>query len=163
MLLEAFDEFLKLLLTAVKNHYGDALVSLVVFGSVGRGTPRPDSDIDLLLVADRLPRGRMKRINDFASVEEFLAGHLHRLSRTGINTSLSPIIKTVEEVLQGSPLFWDMVDDARILYDRDGFFARYLASLRQRLEDLGACRIRRGNAWHWVLKRDYSVGEVFRL
>jgi predicted nucleotidyltransferase len=32
--------------------YGDRLVSLVVFGSVGRKTVRPDSDIDILIVAN---------------------------------------------------------------------------------------------------------------
>lgn len=39
----------------VQAHYADRLVSLVVFGSMGRGTPRPDSDVDLLIVAEPLP------------------------------------------------------------------------------------------------------------
>ena len=67
---------------------------------------------------------------------------------------LSPVFKTPEEVERGSPLFLDMVEDARILYDDGGFFASCLDHLRFRLSQLGARRIRRGNAWHWVLKPD---------
>jgi predicted nucleotidyltransferase len=46
----------------VRHHYGARLVSLVVFGSIGRGTARPDSDVDLLIVAENLPDGRMARV-----------------------------------------------------------------------------------------------------
>ena len=56
-----------------------------------------------------------------------------------------------------------MVEDARILFDRDGFFAAVLERLRARLEALGARRVWRGNAWFWDLKPDYVPGEVFEL
>jgi len=55
-----------------KEHYGERLVSLAVFGSVGRGTPRPDSDIDLLLVVKDLPVGRIARVKEFAAIETTL-------------------------------------------------------------------------------------------
>ena len=51
--------------------------------------------------------------------------------RHGIMTSLSPVFKMRSEVLQGSPAFLDMLDDARLLYDRDRFFRRYLEALRE--------------------------------
>jgi hypothetical protein len=35
----------------------------------------------------------------------------------------SPVFKSPEEVEAGSPLFLDMVDDARILCDPEGFLA----------------------------------------
>lgn len=57
MYLERFQEILKELQKAVEEVYGQRLVTLAVFGSVGRNTPRPDSDIDLLIVADDLPPG----------------------------------------------------------------------------------------------------------
>src|SRR3972149_2568376 len=59
---------------------------------------------------------------------------------------LSPILKTPEEAAAGSPLFLDMVEDAKILYDEGGFFAAVLARLRARLRQLGPARTRRGRA-----------------
>ena len=48
--------------------YGEKLISFVVFGSVGRRVMRPDSDIDFLLVVDPLPRGRLRRVEEFESL-----------------------------------------------------------------------------------------------
>jgi predicted nucleotidyltransferase len=148
---------------AAGRHYGGRLVSVVVFGSMGRGTPRPDSDLDLLIVAEDLPRGRMARVHDFAPVEAAVQQRLAEGRQAGFFTECSPVFKTPDEVRAGSPLFLDMVEDARILHDRDGFFAGAMDRLRARLAALGARRIWRGNAWFWDLKPDYRPGEVFEL
>ena len=144
---------------ACQSFYGDRLVSLVVFGSVGRGTPRPDSDVDLLVVADPLPDGRIPRVREFDEVERSVVGtgsveEAHRLS---------PIFKTPAEVRRGSPLFLDMLDDARLLYDRDGFFAGVLGALKERLDKLGAKRIWKGTSWYWDLKPDFKPGDEIVL
>jgi hypothetical protein len=60
--------------------------------------------------------------------------------------ALSPVFESPEEVEAGSPLFLDLVEDARILYDQASFLARYLDRLRARLCELGARRIWRGKA-----------------
>jgi hypothetical protein len=139
--------------------YGPRLVSVVVFGSVGRGTHRPDSDIDILVVADPLPDGRIPRVREFDEVE--------RLTVSGapgpLLNRLSPVFKTPAEVRRGSPLFLDMLDDGRLLYDRGGFFAKELAALRERLDKLGAKRIWKGDAWYWDLKPDFKPGDEIVL
>jgi hypothetical protein len=163
MLKEAFDDLSAKVVRSIEAVYGDRLVTVAVYGSVGRGTMRHDSDLDLLVIVRDLPRGRIKRIEEFDSVEQALAVELGHLEKRGIHTTLSPILKTPEEVLAGSPLFLDMVEDAVVLYDRNGFFARQLTRLRNRLGELGAKRIWRGNAWYWDLKPDYQPGEVFEL
>jgi len=160
---EAFRQIEEALLAETRRHYGDRLVSLVVYGSVGRGTMRPDSDIDLLIVADDLPAGRIPRVSDFAEVERRLTPLLERFRQDGIPTELSPVFKTREEAARLTPLFLDMVDDALILHDREGFFAGVLDRLRSRLAALGSRRIWRGNAWYWDLKPDYRPGEIFEL
>jgi predicted nucleotidyltransferase len=147
----------------VEARYGERLVSLVVFGSVGRGTPRHDSDLDVLLVADGLPDGRMARVAEFAAVERGLAPHVAAGRRQGFFMECSPVFKTPAEVTSGSPLLLDMVDDARILIDLDGFFAGAMTGLRDRLSRLGARRVWRGNAWFWDLKPDYQPGDIFEL
>lgn len=57
----------------------------------------------------------------------------------------------------------DMVEDARILYDKNAFFSKRLKRLRKRLKELGAKRVWKGNVWSWVLKPDYQPGEVIEL
>lgn len=105
----------------------------------------------------------MNRVKEFEAVEAAIAGDLEQVRHGGVHTELSPILKTPEEVRAGSPLFLDMVEDARILYDRDGFFAQWLARLRERLAQLGAKRLWQGNTWYWDLKPDFRPGEVFEL
>lgn len=160
---EVYDQLLTKIVSAAEAAYGNRLVSVVLYGSVARGTMRHDSDMDLLVIARDLPRGRMKRVEEFGAVEEAVAEEVRRAASRGIDTMLSPVLKTPEEVLAGSPLFLDMVDDARVLYDRDGFFAQQLARLKSRLVELGARRVWKGNAWYWDLKPDYQPGEVFEL
>lgn len=160
---QEFEVLLGRLSGACHEAYGPRLVALAVFGSVGRGNPRPDSDVDVLIVAEPLPRGRLARVAEFAVVDRALAGELARARALGVSTTLSPIFKTPEEVRLGSPLFFDMVDDARLLYDRGGFLANRLARLRARLEELGSRRVWKDGGWLWDLKPDYRPGEEFEL
>lgn len=158
-----FESLLAHVLTACQDYYGERLVSLAVFGSVGRGTPRSDSDMDLLIVAEGLPNGRLKRADEFRSVETKLASQLAEARTVGLAAELSPIFKTPAEVRQGSLLFLDMTEDARILHDRDNFLREALARFKEQLNRLGARRVWRGNVWFWDLKPDYKPGEVFEI
>ncbi len=162
-LADRFEGLLEALRENSIQAYGDRLISLAVFGSVGRRVMRPDSDIDMLLVADPLPKGRLRRVSEFDDVERALAGSLEEARSTGIFTRLSPVFKTPDEVRRGSLLFLDMVDDARILYDRKGFLRQVLDALRDRLVQLGAKRIWRGSAWFWDLKPDFKYGDEFEI
>ena len=137
------------------GYYGKRLVSLVIFGSLARGKASPESDIDILIIAEGLHNRKMKRMDEFIdNVED----KLEDMSRY-----LSPVIKTPEEASLGSPLFLDMVYDSLILYDKDGFFEKILERLRQRLDELGSKRVFRGNRWYWILKPDYKPGDVIEL
>ena len=160
-LLKRYNEILDRLLAAVREHYGSRLAACAVYGSVSRGTPREDSDIDVLIVARDLPRGRLRRVEEFLPVEARLEAALRASAPGGAPIALSPVFKDPGEVEAGSPLFLDMVEDVRILYDPEGFLAGYLDRLRARLRELGARRIWRGNAWYWELKPDLKPGEVF--
>jgi predicted nucleotidyltransferase len=160
---ERYEEILRRLVEGLQAHYGSRLVSVAVFGSVGRGTQREDSDIDFLIVARGLPRGRTARVEEFLPVEQRLEAWLAPPRAELMPVALSPVLKTPDEVEAGSPLFLDMVEDARILHDEDGFLAAYLERLRQRLVALGSRRIWRGSAWHWVLKPDLKPGETITL
>ena len=164
MLKERFEELEAKLLSEIGSHYAERLISVVVFGSAARKTQTFESDLDILIVADGLPQGRGKRIREFELIEEKMEPFLKSLrNKDGINTYLSTLIKSPEEVKKGSPLFLDMVEDAKILFNRNGFFMGMLERLRERLKKLGAKRIWRGNAWYWDLKPDYKPGDVIEL
>jgi predicted nucleotidyltransferase len=127
-LLSKHKELLKYLKDLVINFYKDNLISLVIFGSVARGVATEESDVDLMIIAEDLPDGRVRRISQFEDLEF----HIKKLCK--FNFFLSPIIKTKEEVLKGSPLFWDMLDSSIILYDKEGFFEKYLLKVKEKLE-----------------------------
>lgn len=73
MLNQKFNELKKLLLKETGTFYGDRLVTLAVYGSVARKTQGYYSDLDILIIADRLPDGRMNRVKEFDEVE----GEIH--------------------------------------------------------------------------------------
>jgi predicted nucleotidyltransferase len=157
------EPLLSRLVQACRDQYAERLVSLVLFGSTARGTSGPDSDVDLLIVSEGLPEGRVARVREFMAVERQLEAEVRAARLAGWNVELSPVFKTPAEVQQGSPLFLDMLDDAQLLYDREDFMRHALDLLRARLAALGARRIWRGNAWYWDLKPDYRPGDVFEI
>jgi hypothetical protein len=161
-LMARYERLLEPLLDVLRAHYGARLVSVAVFGSVGRRTPREGSDVDVLIVVRDLPPGRFARGAEFLPIERRLAPALREVQAGGqIPVSLSPVLKTPAEVEHGSPLFLDLVEDAWILHDPAGFLAGYLDGLRARLRALGSRRIWRGDMWYWDLKPDLQPGEVF--
>jgi len=163
MLREHFKAIADALRDACLDFYGKRLVSVAVFGSVAKGTMRPDSDIDLLLVVDDLPNGRMPRMREFEVVETRLQPLLDNAAQHGVHTTLSPVFKTPQELAYGSLLFLDMTHTVSILYDRDAKLRNYLDQLSSRLKALGARRIEKGGGYYWLLKPDLKPGEDFTL
>ena len=163
MLKERFKEVENRLLSEIEQFYADRLISVAVFGSVARETQGFDSDIDVLIIAKGLPHGRIRRIREFELVENKVEPFLKSLKKEQINTYISAIIKSPEEAEKGSPLFLDMVEDSKILFDKDDFFLRLIAKLRARLKALGAKRVWKDSAWYWILKPDIKAGEVFEV
>lgn len=159
----AFERIVAELVPAVRAVYGARLMALALFGSVARGTMRPDSDIDLFLVAEPLPSGRLARMNEFEPVERALTGELAAARASGVHTLLAPVIKTPEEMHRGSFLHLDLTDQARILYDPQGILRAYLDDLAARLKAMGARRVYRGGGYYWLLKPDYRWGDRIEL
>ncbi len=85
---------------------------------------------------------------------------LEKLYKEGFYPNFSPLLKTVEEAKFLTPLYLDMVEDAIILYDAEGFFKNILDKLRITLKKQGAKRISIGKKWYWDLKPGLKYGEV---
>ena len=156
-------DLMERLASVARNVYGEALVSLGAYGSVGRGDLHENSDVDVLLVAKKLPSGRWERYDKWDEVEKKLESEFSHLGDQGWNWSLSPVIKTPEEVQMGSPLFLDMTEDCRIIFDQDNFLRNYLSDLKRSLEDQGARRIWQGRTWYWDLQPNFDPSKKISL
>ena len=138
---------------------GDRLLSLVLFGSVARGQARPTSDIDLVVVAEGLPRRLADRrrplLDSWARV---------RAARALPPIEWNLVVKSPVEAQFHSPLYLDIVEDGILIVDRGGLFAAVLAVMRERMRALGSRRVYLpdGN-WYWDLKPDFRFGEVVEI
>ncbi len=158
-----YEKILEKLKQEVLLNYPD-LVSLILFGSVARNNHRPDSDIDILLISENLPNGRGKRIDFFSkTIEKNLEEILVQISSTPLTIEINPILKTPNEVLQGGYIYLDMVEESKLLIDKENFFKDFLCRLKIKMENWGSKKVQFKNSYYWILKPDLKPGEVLRL
>jgi len=159
-------EFIKEILNLLNDFFGEKLVSVVVFGSVARGDAKPSSDTDILVVAENLPEKISEKMEIMAKILIKLRDTqaYKELRGKGVNTWVQFYPLTPEEARLHRPIYLDMVEDAVILVDKDGFIESVFTSLRKRLNELKARRIYLKNgAWFWDLKPDIKRGEVVEI
>lgn len=160
---EAFEEIVQALPTACRTVYGDRLKAVAIYGSVARGTMRPDSDIDVLIVADALASSRAARMDEFEQIDRLLADKMSSARTAGVHTTVMPNLKTPAELRAGSLLYLDMTDQARILHDPEGILRGYLDDLAQRLRAMGARRVPFGGGYYWELKPGFRWGDRIEI
>jgi len=144
--------------------FGGRLVSVVLFGSCARGTANVSSDIDLLVVAEGLPTDRWARQEINIRLSRELEPLLDDIAReTTWYPYLSVILETPDEARRFHRIYLDMVEESRLLYDRDDFFTSVLESVKRKIAELGAKRIQVGEKWYWDLIPDFKPGKVIDL
>jgi predicted nucleotidyltransferase len=139
--------------------FKDDLISLVLFGSVARGTARKESDIDVLIILKDAPDSYYDRLKPVIDIELEM-----RKDVEGMQPIFSSIILSQDEAKQNRNIFLDMIDDSIILYDTNDFFKNRLSELKNRLVQLGSKKvILDDSTWYWNLKPDIEAGEIIEL
>jgi predicted nucleotidyltransferase len=141
----------------------DDLLAVACFGSVARGNPSPDSDLDLYVVTRNevtilsdLRLGGMSRIRE--------TSEYRTVARHGYSPDLMPMFHSISRLATHPWILLDIADHGVILYDPKGILRRELDVVRLRLRELGSQRIERPDgSWYWDLKPDWHPGEVFSL
>ena len=148
------------LVTMLRNEMGDRLVAVGLYGSVARGEARSDSDIDLFVVHQG---SRVAARTDFARVVLTLEDDpaTARLKASGIPVFAAAFFRA-EETLPDTPwMLFDVAHHGIVLFDPHSVLEQKLASLRERLAELGSRRIELPDgSWYWDLKPDMRPGEI---
>jgi predicted nucleotidyltransferase len=149
--------------TGVIDHV-DSIKSLVLYGSVARGNPGSDSDVDLLAVIDN---GKDVRpaFNAMMKIEREgpTAKELEHLENEGIHTHISILPMSLNRLASHPFVLLDIVDEGLAIYD-DGAFESEAIKIKRNLKRLGAKRVFLGDRdWYWDLDPSYSVGAVVEV
>ncbi|MBI4524643.1 MAG: nucleotidyltransferase domain-containing protein [Deltaproteobacteria bacterium] len=160
-----YKALLEIFVDSVQRALGDQVVSVVLYGSVARGAARPDSDVDLLLILREAPAEYWKRLQPLLPILRQLRKERSwkALEDLGWTPFLSLLVLSLKEARENRYVYLDMVEEAKILVDHDGFFQGKLASLRERLNELGAKKVQRNGDWYWDLKPDLKLGDAVIL
>ncbi|MFZ2071241.1 MAG: nucleotidyltransferase domain-containing protein [Halobacteriota archaeon] len=162
---QGYDKLVEEYCSAINNHFGNWLNSICLFGSVARGEAKPNSDIDILVVAEGLPKDigmRMKETNyihrNLKKGEAYIS-----LRKSGVSGFISDIFFTPEEMERHPPILLDIVDEGVILYDRNSFLSNALKRLKERLESQQARKVKTKKGHFWILKPEVKLGEIVEI
>ena len=135
---EMHEGMLQELVKHYRSRLAEALEGIVLYGSRARGNARPDSDVDLLLVATALPDDPFER------------SRLLSAPRLGYNQpSVSTRGLTTHEYERDiASIDLDIAIDGQILFDKVGYMAERLSLIRRRLDEAGLFR-NSELVWRW--------------
>jgi predicted nucleotidyltransferase len=149
----------------VKEFLGDRLLSICFFGSVVRGEATPESDLDVLVVAEKLPKDLGLRVRETTPIHEKLrhSEEYRKLKLNGRSAFVSDIFLSPDEAKAHPPILLDLTEEAFIAYDKNNFLQSILGDMKERLRELGAMKVKARKGYYWLLKPDANPTEVVEI
>ena len=119
------------------------ITGVVVFGSRVKGKATPHSDIDILVVADRINRKRHRRGEEIIRIKRYLKG-----------LPADILLFTKQEVKSNfrnhNPLFLDIAEDGIIVIDRGKFLENLMKETIEYIKQKGIKKLKEG--WIFPVK-----------
>jgi predicted nucleotidyltransferase len=158
-----YEPLLREVMAKLFETFRQNLVSVVLYGSVARGTADVTSDMDLLVVVRGLPESFYDRAKIIGGVLRKVHDSKVRLwKESGRYANVDILPFTPEEAQVPRLLYLDFLLDSTILYDQEGFMGGVLEKMRDRINQTGGRRITMPSGkWYWSLhERDRKGLEV---
>jgi len=134
------------------------LLGVWLFGSVARGDARPNSDVDLLVVATNLNGSRARMVDAVLSGVD-ITGEKNFFFSNGFVTDVSFYPMAEEELGRFYPIMLDVMDHGVIIYERREVLSRVARSMKEWLAAMRVRKVPLERGWMWLLPPDLRVGE----
>ena len=123
------------------EEFGEQLVAVVVYGSHARGTARPWSDVDLLVVVRALPR-------DWESIHRLEDEWTRKGRRFGkrFQVMLASPEDAEDSVEWAAPLMLEIHNTHQVVFDRNDFFRNCMIRMGGLMKERGI-RMRKPGVW----------------
>lgn len=144
------------------DHFAPGRAAIALFGSAARGESRPESDLDLLVVAPFTSRGPVEWLAELRPVVDVAERLAYRQwSRTGAYHSVQLVPARPEDLEDPGLLFLDLTRDACLIEDPNGALRFALKKLKGGLSSSGAERRKDSQGGrYWVLGPPGAADEV---
>jgi HEPN domain-containing protein/predicted nucleotidyltransferase len=120
------------------------VVGAVLFGSQVKGTATPDSDFDLLIVAEGIPLERHHRSREIVSLS-------HCIPVLPLDILLLTPAETLANFHSHNPLFLDIAEEGIPILDDNHWLANLIQQTRRYIREKGIRRC--GDGWIFPVKR----------
>lgn len=155
----AAEELGKLLEHWVRVHFEKFpnLVGVLQFGSTIKSPLKHETDLDLLLVFEQLPKSRWEQFQLTADLEKQLNSDLKKLE--GFHIEVSFILKQESQLDHLSSFYLDFIDTSKVWYDPQGLLQQLLKDIQSWIDKNGSYKVKKGNLWYWVYSPQTSSKE----
>lgn len=161
---EYFQPYIKGFFEFLRNKLNENFLSLILYGSIARGTWKEESDIDLLLIISDETLEILEKSDILKGIVDFyLEFNFKKYDYNYSSNSIDLLILTSEELSTFRTLFYDIALDGIILYDKEDMGFNLISCYRNRIKEKRLKRVFLDlDDFYWK-RQDIKFGDIFEL